>query len=166
MTIGIEPLAAVDMTWARALNNAAVPAVNDLDEEAFAALCAIAPSVRVAWVDGHLAGFMVGFWPDAPYDSDNYRWFTSRSRRFFYVDRIVVDPAYRGQGAATALYADAEAQAHAAGFPTIACEVNIRPRNALSLLVHRRMGFVPVGTGHKADGSKSVAYLCKVVTAP
>ena len=83
MTIGIEPLASVDMAWARALNNAAVPAVNDLDEEAFAALCAIAPSVRVAWVDDQLAGFMVGFLPDAPYDSDNYRWFTSRSHCFF-----------------------------------------------------------------------------------
>ena len=48
MTIVIEPLTAVNMAWARALNNATVPAVNDLDDDAFAALCAIAPSVRVA----------------------------------------------------------------------------------------------------------------------
>ena len=109
---------------------------------------------------------MVGFWPGALYDSDNYRWFNARSRRFFYVDRIVVDAEYRGQGAAAALYADAEAQARAVDFPTVACEVNIRPRNALSLSAHRRLGFVPVGVGHKADGGKSVAYLCKAVTTP
>ncbi|MGB1006662.1 MAG: GNAT family N-acetyltransferase [Thalassobaculaceae bacterium] len=166
MTLSVDDLTAAERDWARALNNAAVPAVNDLDAPAFAALCAMAPSTRVARLGGWPVGFMVGFWPDAPYDSDNYRWFNNRSRRFFYVDRIVVDPAYRGKGAAAALYADAEAQARVANFPTIACEVNIRPRNALSLVAHRRLGFVSVGIGHKADGSKSVTYLCKAVTTP
>ena len=140
-----------------------MPAVNDLDEEAFAALCAVAPSVRVAWVDGRLAGFMVRFLPDAPYDSDNYRWF-SVFAPFFYVDRIVVDPAYRDKGAASRA---CRRQVQARGrFSTIACELISAVCNALSLLAHRRMGFVPVGTDHKADGSKSVAYLCKAVTAP
>ena len=131
MSLLVDDLGAADRDWARALNNAAVPPLTTLTPPPLPR-CAMAPSARVARVNGCPVGFMVGFWPGAPYDSDNYRWFNARSRRFFYVDRIVVDAEYRGQGAAAALYADAEAQARAVDFPTVACEVNIRPRNALS----------------------------------
>ena len=38
MSLLVDDLGAADRDWARALNNAAVPAVNDLDAPAFAAL--------------------------------------------------------------------------------------------------------------------------------
>ena len=85
---------------------------------------------------------MVGFLPDAPYDGDNYPLVHQPFRAvFFMLIGLSWTRLTAARGAASALYADAEVQARAAGFPTIACEVNIRPRNALSLLAHRRMGF-------------------------
>jgi predicted GNAT superfamily acetyltransferase len=50
-----------------------------------------------------IAAFLLAFREGAGYDSVNYRWFAQRYERFLYVDRVVVAPAARGQGAASQL---------------------------------------------------------------
>ena len=53
--------------------------------------------------------------------------------RAWYVDALAVDPAWRRRGVATALLTDAEAQAHAHGWPVIALDAEIDNLGAQSL---------------------------------
>ena len=115
------------------LNNAADPAVNALPPPDMRWLYDHAIYRRVAVSSsGEVGAFLLGLGPGIAYDSLNYRWFSARYPTFVYVDRIVVDAALRGQGVGTLLYNDiwqlAQAQKN-----VLLCEVNLRPRNDISL---------------------------------
>jgi uncharacterized protein len=109
---------------------------------------------------GGLAGFLIGFAPDARYDSPNFLWFRAWIAGFAYIDRVVVTPEARGGGVGRALYADFAAAAARHGLTCLACEVNITPPNPGSGAFHAALGFAETGTGTPAPG-KRVRYLLR-----
>jgi len=100
---------------------------------------------RVAIIDGAVAAFLLVLREGADYDSPNYRWFARRYPKFFYIDRVVVSEAQRGQGFAAALYEDAFAFAREHGVGTVTCEFDVDPPNPASRRFHAQRGFREVG---------------------
>ncbi len=141
------------------LNNAAVPAVNELDEESLARLVGMSDFARVVDHDGRVGALLITLSGSGhPYASENYAWFCDRETDFIYVDRIVVHPDLHGRGIGRSFY-DA-LLSHAEGrTQRIFAEVNTRPRNHRSLDFHRRYGFRELGEREFADGTRSVAML-------
>lgn len=147
-----------DLEWALALNEAVVPAVNSLSAERMLWFFETAPWFRVVESGDAPCGMLIGFFENCDYDSENYRWFSSRYDRFAYVDRVAVSPAARGRGLATRLYRDFIG-AMPAGNATLTCEVNLEPPNPESLRFHQRLGFETVGSQRTEGGRKEVALL-------
>jgi len=143
-----------------ALNNAAVPNVNALEQEALFGLAEMADYARVAVDDTGVLGMMLAFGPGASYDSLNYRWFDERHDSFLYVDRVVVAESARGCGVGKRLYADLTAFAESRS-DWLACEVNERPSNPGSMRFHEALGFRIVGRQETEGGTKSVALMLK-----
>jgi predicted GNAT superfamily acetyltransferase len=144
-------------------NNAAVPAVNELTRsdldwflgEAHSFLVVDAP-------DGSIAGFVIGLaGPGLDYQSLNYAWFSARYDSFVYVDRIVVVEQGRGLGIGTRLYDEFARRGRADDHRVMLAEVNIEPRNDVSLAFHEARGFVRVGEQDTEGGTKRVTMLEK-----
>jgi predicted GNAT superfamily acetyltransferase len=149
-----------DYALVLALNNGAVPHVNELTREEFAWIAAHAGYFRVAEDESGLAGFVIAFAPGVDYWSLNYRWFTDfyRDSAFLYLDRIVVAERARKIGVGRALYDDIQQFARGI-WPRIALEVNLRPPNPGSLAFHERLGFRRVGVREEENGAKAVALM-------
>lgn len=163
MTLELRRAAATDFPVLLELNEAEIPKVNLVSEQ------------RLAWFADHsdwfyiceevceeagrLAGFIIGLPAGLPYDSMNYRWFNSRYERFLYNDRIVVAPDFRGRGVSRLLYGRLCEEAQRLGLARLCCEVNVRPKNAVSLAAHERLGFVEAGRQETENGAKEVAML-------
>ncbi|NNE43998.1 MAG: GNAT family N-acetyltransferase, partial [Gemmatimonadetes bacterium] len=90
------------------LNEGALPAVSAATPAHIARLAERAAYFRVIAAEEDLAGFLIAKTPEADYDSPNFRWFVNAFDSFVYVDRIVIAPAYRGQGLGERFYADLE----------------------------------------------------------
>ncbi|MDJ0378202.1 GNAT family N-acetyltransferase [Cryobacterium sp. PH31-L1] len=148
MTFSIRSFVPADLPRLLALNNEAVPAVNELDADALTSL-ALHSHLAFAVVDDDdvatVLGFAILFVAGAEYQSENYRWFSARSTDFLYVDRIVVADGYRGQGLGQVLYDAIFGAARRLELAEVLCEVNLEPRNPGSLAFHDRLGFVEVG---------------------
>jgi uncharacterized protein len=114
-----------------------------MDEERLHELRALADRFDVLEVDGAFAGFVVTFAPGAAYDSENYRWFAARHRSFYYLDRIVLHEDFRRRGLGGFVYDEMERVA--APYQRLDLEVNLVPRNEVSLAFHARRGYVEVG---------------------
>lgn len=140
-------------------NNAAVPAVNELTLDDLAWFATVAHTFVVAASGADIGGFLIGLGPDSDYDSVNYRWFQQRYPAFVYVDRIVVVESSRGRGVGTLLYDELARRGRAEQTPVMLAEVNLRPRNDVSLGFHEAHGFVVVGEQDTEDGAKRVAML-------
>lgn len=142
-------------------NNAAVPAVNELTMADLERFVGQAHSFLVmAAPDGSIAGFMIGLTgPGLDYDSLNYAWFSERYESFIYVDRIVVAVTGRGLGVGSKIYAAFAERGTADDYPVMLAEVNIRPRNDVSLAFHEARGFVSVGEQDTDGGKKRVTML-------
>jgi predicted GNAT superfamily acetyltransferase len=149
-------------------NNQAVPAVNELAMVDLEAFVEMAHSFLVIDApDGSIAGFMIGLTgPGMPYDSMNYAWFSARYESFIYVDRIVVAESGRGLGVGSQLYAAFADRGVADGFDVMLAEVNIRPRNDVSLAFHDARGFVSVGKQDTDGGAKRVTMLERSLVRP
>lgn len=142
-----------------ALNEAVEEMTAPLDPARLAEMIRIAGFARARLNgQGRLAGFVIGFYPGAAYDSRNYAWVSDRFDRFAYVDRVVVAPESQGRGVARALYADFAADARARGCTRLLCEVNRVPPNPASDAFHAALGFAEVGQGVPVPG-KLVRYL-------
>jgi predicted GNAT superfamily acetyltransferase len=141
----LRPAINTDWPAILTLNEQSVEYLSPMDEPRLAQLASAAYYFRVVEIDGTIAGFLLGFRKGASYDSPNFLWFNSRFDDFFYVDRVVVAPEFRGQKLADRLYDDFESAAHAAGVTRITCEVNIEPPNPASLRFHERRGFREIG---------------------
>jgi uncharacterized protein len=113
---------------------------------------------------GALDAFLIAFDQDADYASPNFLWHRQRTRKFVYVDRIVVAPHARGRGLARALYEDVFRHAARAGHGRICCEVNADPPNPASDAFHAALGFVAVGLEQLKPG-KSVRYFTCMLPA-
>ena len=113
---------------------------------------------RIAVVEGQVVGFLLVMSDASDYDGDNFRWFIERYKRFLYVDRIVIDQAYAGQGVGSALYGDLIEFAATQGRPALCCEINVSPPNPVSHAFHARFGFNEVGRSAEASAPKIVSY--------
>ena len=147
-----------------ALNNSAVPHVNELSRSQFVWITSHAGYFRVAENDAGLAGFVIAFPPGLDYWSLNYRWFSERRREFLYLDRIVVAEHARTSGVGRALYDDIDRFANGI-WPHIVLEVNLEPPNPGSFAFHERLGFRHVGVREDENGTKAVA-LMERATSP
>ena len=157
-SVRIRPFAAHDVEPALALNNANVPELNELDAAEVARLAALAAAALVAEVDGVFAGFCWVIGPAQPYGSLNYGWFSREYDEFVYLDRIAVDPGFRRYGIGRGFYAELIRRA-TGRFPLLTCEVNVRPRNQVSLDFHHSIGFREVGQQDTDGGNKTVSLL-------
>lgn len=99
----------------------------------------------VAEVNGELAAFLIALREGQPYDSENYVWFSEKYPQFLYIDRIVIDKAFRAAGLGRALYQAVKDRAIETGVKVVTCEVDTIPYNETSLKFHEAMGFREVG---------------------
>jgi predicted GNAT superfamily acetyltransferase len=144
LNVRLRPVEDDDLTAVMALNEAHVPMVASADEERTAYLRRLCDRFDVIEVDGRIGGLVVTFTPGSTYDSANYRWFSERlGSGFYYLDRVVVDAAYRRRGVAGRVYDELEAVA--AGYGQMALEVNLVPRNDGSLAFHAQRGYAEIG---------------------
>ena len=140
----LRPITPRDHAHVLALNEANVEALAPMDEQRLGEIHRLADRFDVLEEDGDFAGFVVTFAAGAPYDSENYRWFSERhDRDFYYLDRIVLAGPHRRRGLGTFVYDTVEATARPYG--RLALEVNLVPRNDASLAFHDRRGYVEVG---------------------
>ena len=160
MSIVVRDVREHELDSVLALNNAAGPAILPLDANRLRRFFRSAEYFRVAERDGSLAGFLVGFGPDAGHDSDNYAWFRERYPRFFYIDRIVVASRRRGGGLGRAFYADVQSHAELR-YPHLACEVFLGQDNDPALLFHGSFGFREVGQHVMSEHDVRAAMLMK-----
>ncbi|MEM1449948.1 MAG: GNAT family N-acetyltransferase [Planctomycetota bacterium] len=141
------------------INAANVPEVGPMDATKLEALAAEAAWLPVAVLDGSIVGFAIFLTEGAGYASPNYRWFGGRNPRFFYVDRIALTEACRGQGLGQRLYRTAVDIARAGDRPVFCAEVNTIPPNPTSMRFHERFGFEDVARLSPYDPDSEVAML-------
>ncbi|MGE0624970.1 MAG: GNAT family N-acetyltransferase [Pseudomonadales bacterium] len=141
------------------LNESAIPAVNRIDASDLTHLHDQAEVLLVVRSEGALAGFLLALNERADYGSPNFRYFRNRYDRFAYVDRIVVDESFRGQGIGARLYDALFERLH--GIPRVTCEVNLKPPNPGSLVFHEKLGFEIVGEQDTEGGAKRVALMVR-----
>jgi predicted GNAT superfamily acetyltransferase len=139
----LRPLRDTDVADVLALNEANVSKLTTMDEARLHELRDIADRFDVLDVDGAFGGFVITFAQGAPYDSENYSWFSARHRRFYYLDRIALHERFRRRGLGTFVYDEIERVATPYG--RLALEVNLVPRNDASLAFHEGRGYVEVG---------------------
>jgi predicted GNAT superfamily acetyltransferase len=166
VAVVLRELEPADLPAVVEMNNDAVPAVPLMDADQMALLTALATLCIVAVDEDDLVrplGFLIAFEPGIEYASENYKWFSKRSRDFLYVDRIVIGAESRGAGIGRLLYGAAFAKAEADGRAHVYCEVNLRPPNPRSLGFHRSLGFRPVGEQETKGGAVRVALLSAAV---
>lgn len=152
----LRDLEPTDLESVLSINQAARPAVGDLDHDRLAHLVDESSIALCAEEAGAIAGFCLVLASGAHYDSVNYAWFSARYRDFIYLDRVAIVPEHRGRGLARALYAEVERLARRLRpQPTsFTLEVNLRPRNEASLGFHTRMGFTEVGRQETPYGAE------------
>lgn len=140
----LRPIEPADHAAVLALNEANVELLAPLDESRLLQLQQWADLAHVIEHEGRFAGFVLTFLPGAAYDSVNYRWFTERYDRFYYLDRIALVPEVRRLGLGTRVYDEVERRALSQD--RMALEVNLDPPNVPSLRFHEGRGYVGVGT--------------------
>ena len=80
------------------LNQDALPAVSSITLDDMIHFLEIVDYFRVIKINSNIIGFLIALTPGKDYQSPNYKWFEKQYSQFMYVDRIVIDPAFRGQG--------------------------------------------------------------------
>lgn len=164
MATTIREASTDDLGWVLATNNDAVPDVNELNREALERLADLACYFRVAENGRRRAGFLLAMRSGTDYDSPNFRWFKKNFSDFVYVDRVVVEAPFRGLGIGKVFYADVQSYAEKIS-PHLTCEVNLDPRNDVSLLFHGAYGFNEVGQQVTEGGRKRVSLLAKELSS-
>mgnify|MGYP005705780975 FL=1 len=99
---------------------------------------------------------MVGLLPNRPYNSVNYKWFEKKYKSFIYIDRIVISFEYQNKGFGTLFYDDLK-NLFKDSYDSVTCEVNIIPKNDISMKFHKKYGFKEVGQQRTENGKKLVS---------
>jgi uncharacterized protein len=121
------------------------------------AMCAQPGFHRSIFVDGRFAGFILAMRENADYQNANFAYFASRYTNFLYVDRIAVEPVFKGLQLGSRIYTAAFAYARQQALPVISCEYNIVPPNEASRRFHDKFGFHEIGQRVLDDGHKTVS---------
>ncbi len=137
----LRPVDSHDLQDVIALNHRNVELLAPMDELRLTELRSLADRCDVLDVDGAFAGFVITFGPGTSYDSENYRWFTSRYDDFYYLDRIVLHEDFRRRGLGGFVYDELEQVARKHGRMTLEANVD----NAGSIAFHHGRGYVEVG---------------------
>ena len=146
MNISIRPAQSRDMAFILALNETNVEVLSPMDEARFTYFMEVSDLFQVAEVDGKPAAFLIALREGVgDYTSENYIWFSKQYERFLYVDRIVIDDAFRGLGLGRRLYYGVFDRAVFCGVDTVTAEIDTVPYNETSLAFHKAMGFEEVG---------------------
>jgi predicted GNAT superfamily acetyltransferase len=140
-----------------ALNLAAVTHTSPMDSERLTALDGISCYHRVACIDGQVSGFLLAMRSGAPYENENFAWFSRKYVSFVYVDRVVISHAARGMRLGSLLYEDLFGWARQNAIPHVTCEYNIVPANEPSRLFHEKFGFSEQGTQWVSNRTKQVS---------
>jgi len=140
------------------MNQEALPAVSSVNINDMNHFLTIVDYFRSLKVEKKLVGFLIALSPGKEYHSVNYKWFEKRFDSFMYVDRIVIDLSYQGNGLGKSFYNDL-ADFSNNKTDRITCEVNIRPKNEGSMIFHEKYGFVQVGTQTTENGKKEVSLM-------
>jgi uncharacterized protein len=151
----LRAYAPADLAAIHAINEAEVPAVGtetieDLEHIANQSMIGL-----VAEVEDQIAGFCLVLAPNADYDSINYLWFSEFYDDFVYLDRVAISPAFQRRGIGRAMYAEVErlSAERRPSATVFALEVNLRPRNDISLGFHAELGFIEVGQQETGYGA-------------
>ncbi len=160
MSITIRDVRDDELDSVLALNNGAGTTILPLDMTRLIALAEQAAYLRVALVDGNIAGFLIALREDADYGSPNFLWFRDHYPQFLYIDRIVIAKPYQGLGLGRIFYADVTSYAEVR-VPLLACEVFLEPRDDVSVLFHGTYGFQEVGQQMMTHVNRRVALLAK-----
>lgn len=128
------------------LNRESEAVTSPMDEARFAELYAQASLLIVAERNGEVVGFLMGFIDSTDLSGLNYRWFDARLKSFFYIDRIVIDAACRGEGVGQRIYSEVRQWAREQGLLWLTAEMDLDPPNLRSLKFHKRNGFMEIGT--------------------
>ena len=142
------------------VNKENVEVLSPMNEERLRKFAEFAELVLMVEVDGQPAAFLIALREGVDaYDSENYRWFSKTFERFLYIDRIVIDEPFRGQGLGRRLYLEVFSHAQRTGVFLVTAEIDTIPYNATSLNFHKTMGFREVGTQVIRGGTIQVS-LC------
>jgi predicted GNAT superfamily acetyltransferase len=154
-----KPLKEGQVNGMHSLNQENIPEVGDVSDLVdFQLLLDFSEHILCFKDKGVVIGFVLCMREGQSYQSENYKYLTSRFSNFLYIDRIAIKKEYRRRGLGEKIYLELVSIAEKLGLD-ILCEVNTRPRNDASLLFHEKMGFEEIGTN---DFEKnSVMYLRK-----
>ena len=154
-----KPLKEDQVNGMHSLNQENIPEVGDVSDLVdFQLLLDFSEHILCLKDKGVVIGFVLCMREGQSYQSENYKYLTSRFSNFLYIDRIAIKKEYRRRGLGEKIYLELVSIAEKLGLD-ILCEVNTRPRNDASLLFHEKMGFEEIGTN---DFEKnSVMYLRK-----
>jgi len=154
-----KPLRGDEINDMYSINQENIPEVGDItDLVDFQLLLDFSEHILCFKDKGVVIGFVLCMREGQSYQSENYKYLTSRFSNFLYIDRIAIKKEYRRRGLGEKIYLELVSIAEKLGLD-ILCEVNTRPRNDASLLFHEKMGFEEIGTN---DFEKnSVMYLRK-----
>lgn len=154
----LRPLEPRDHARVLDLNARNVELLAPMDEARLSQLLGWTHRADTILSDGEIAGFVLTFAPGTAYDSANYRWFGEHlGDDFYYLDRIVLDDAFRRRGLGARVYDEVEATATAYG--RMVLEVNVEPPNEPSLAFHRARGYADLA--ELGDAGKKVLLMEK-----
>jgi len=141
------------------LNQANTPEVGSLEsKDHLRKLIELSAYNLLVLKSDEIIGFIICMREGSVYRSENYKFFTTKLKKFLYVDRVAIDENYRREGLGKAIYNDIFNQAKNENL-SIALEVNTQPINQPSLNFHQKMGFDQVGEKDFTD--HRVAYFIK-----
>lgn len=158
----LREITAADWPQVLALNEASVQELSRLDRRRLEWIVSLADRSVAIDSDGRILAFAIALAADTAYDSQNYRWFTSRYEQFYYLDRVVVAEPFRRRGLGTRLYDLIEAEARR--FGRMVCDVGFDPPNEPSLAFHAARGYSQVAQ-LRYGREKVVALLCRELGA-
>lgn len=128
------------------LNSDVENVTSPMDAGRFRELFQISSLTAVAEDEGRVVGFLMGLNDGVACDGVNYQWFAMRLKKFFYIDRIVIENSCRGSGLGRKFYAHVATWARGQGQLWLAAEMDLDPPNVPSLRFHERQGFRQIGT--------------------
>ena len=140
------------------LNQKSLPALSGLSEDQLKHLMTESDYFKTLIINHKIIGFLIAFIPGKNYNSLNYKWFENKYRSFVYIDRVTISQDFQRKGYGKLFYDDLMifARKHSS---RLTCEINIKPKNLISLNFHKRYGFKEVGTQKTDDGKKEVLFM-------